>query len=173
MVKRNRAHKQYSARLTRWLDRLSHFDVNLQYTTGKNIPLTDYLGRHRIISTAESGTENSRNEQRETEADKKLVINQIHSLFEFIQTNGSIKEFAERTEPRNKSDQSQRGIHKRKQNDNVHLLEVSASSDGIHSELPEKLSKTIQSKQQSKMDRVNGIDMHFIQKKRGPLPRNT
>ena len=35
LLKRNRAHKQYSARLTRWLDRLNHFDVNVQYTAGK------------------------------------------------------------------------------------------------------------------------------------------
>ena len=131
LLKRNRAHKQYSARLTRWLDRLSHFAVNLQYTAGKNILLTDYLSRHPIFSTTESGTENGRNEQRETEAEEEFVINQIHSLFELIQTNGSIKEFLERTEPRIKSDQSQRGIHKRKQNDSVHLLEISASSDAI------------------------------------------
>ena len=114
LLKWNRAHKEYSARLTRWLDRLSHFDVNLQYTAGKNIPLTEYLSRHPNISTAESGPENGRNEQQETEAEQEFVINQIHGLFEFIQTNGSKKEFAERTEPRNKSDQSQRGIHKRK-----------------------------------------------------------
>ena len=41
LLKKNRAHKQYSARLTRWLDRLSYFDVNIQYTAGVNIPLTD------------------------------------------------------------------------------------------------------------------------------------
>ena len=35
LLKRNRAHKQYSARLTRWLDRLSLFGVNVQYTAGK------------------------------------------------------------------------------------------------------------------------------------------
>ena len=35
LLKKNRAHKQYSARLTRWLDRLSHFDVNVEYTAGK------------------------------------------------------------------------------------------------------------------------------------------
>ena len=41
LLKRNRAHNQNNARLKRWLDRLSHFDVNVQYTAGKNIPLTD------------------------------------------------------------------------------------------------------------------------------------
>ena len=46
--KPNRAHKQYSAKLTRWLDRLSPFDVNLQCTAGKNIPLTEYLSRNPI-----------------------------------------------------------------------------------------------------------------------------
>ena len=35
LLKRNRAHKQYSARLTRWLDRLSHFDVNVQNNTSQ------------------------------------------------------------------------------------------------------------------------------------------
>ena len=34
LLNRNRAHKQYSARLPRWLDRLSHFDVNVKYTAG-------------------------------------------------------------------------------------------------------------------------------------------
>ena len=29
LLKRNRAHKQYSARLTRWLDRLRHFHVKV------------------------------------------------------------------------------------------------------------------------------------------------
>ena len=56
LLKRNRAHKQYSARLTRWLDRLIHFDVNVQYTAGKNIPLTDYLSRHPIIHEHETET---------------------------------------------------------------------------------------------------------------------
>ena len=59
LLKRNRAHKQYSARLTRWLDRLGHFDVNVQYTAGKNIPLTDYSSRHPIVNTDESAAENN------------------------------------------------------------------------------------------------------------------
>ena len=91
LVKRNRAHKQYSARLTRWLDRLSHFDVNVHYTAGKNIPLTDYLGRHPIVITAENETENYVSGQTETESEEEIVINQIHGLIHFIQTNGSKK----------------------------------------------------------------------------------
>ena len=31
LIKRNRSNKQYSARLTRWLDRLTHFDISIQY----------------------------------------------------------------------------------------------------------------------------------------------
>ena len=54
LLNRNRAHKQFSARLTRWIDRLSHFDVNVQCPAGKNIPLTDYLSRHPIAHSDES-----------------------------------------------------------------------------------------------------------------------
>ena len=50
LLKRNWAHKHYSARLTQWLCILSHFDVNVQYTAGKNrlceIPRMNYLSRH-------------------------------------------------------------------------------------------------------------------------------
>ena len=51
LLKKNRAHKQYSVRLTRWLGRLSQFNVNVHYTAGENIPLTDYLSRHSIVPT--------------------------------------------------------------------------------------------------------------------------
>ena len=86
LLKRYRAHKQYSARLTQWLDRLSHFDVNVQYTTGKNIPLTDCLSRFPIVNTAGNETENDVSGQTETESEDEFVINQIHGLFDFIQT---------------------------------------------------------------------------------------
>ena len=105
LLKRNRAHKQYSARLTRWLDRLSHFDVNVQYTAGKNIPLTDYLSRHPIVNTGENATENNFSGQNEAKSKEEFVINQIHGFFDFIQTNGSIKRFTERTKTRQKTDQ--------------------------------------------------------------------
>ena len=44
--KRNRSKKQYSARLTRWLDRLTHFDIALQRFAGSNLKFTDYLSRN-------------------------------------------------------------------------------------------------------------------------------
>ena len=31
LIKRNRSNKQYSARLTRWLDRLTHFDIAIKH----------------------------------------------------------------------------------------------------------------------------------------------
>ena len=83
LLRKNRAHKQYSARLTRWLDRLSHFDVNVQYTAFKNIPLTDYLSRHPIVPTELTELENKANGQNEAEAEEEFVVNQIYGLFEF------------------------------------------------------------------------------------------
>ena len=35
LIKRNRAYRQYSARLTRWLHRLVHFDLSIKYRVGK------------------------------------------------------------------------------------------------------------------------------------------
>ena len=113
LLKRNRAHKQYSARLTRWLDRLGHFDVNVQYTAGKNIPLTDYLSRHPIVN--ELGTEEL-NANEEKEAEEEFVINQIYGLFEFNRTIGSITQHIKRPCSATNSSQSQRRTRTREQN---------------------------------------------------------
>ena len=43
LIKRNRSNKTYSARLTRWLDRLAHFDINIKHVAGRHLTLTDYL----------------------------------------------------------------------------------------------------------------------------------
>ena len=48
LIKRNRCNKQYSARLTRWLDRLAHFDIAIQHTAGSNLKFTDYLSRNPV-----------------------------------------------------------------------------------------------------------------------------
>ena len=47
LLRKNKAHKQYSTRLTRWLDRFSHFDININYCAGKH-NLTDYLSRNPV-----------------------------------------------------------------------------------------------------------------------------
>ena len=113
LLKRNRAHKQYSARLTRWLDRLGQFDVNVQYTAGKNIPLTEYLSRHPIVN--ELGTEEL-NANEEKEAEEEFVINQIYGLFEFNRTNGIITQHIKRPHSATNSSQSQCRARTREQN---------------------------------------------------------
>ena len=84
LLKRNRAHKQNSATLTRWLDILSH--NNVQYTAGKNIPLTDYLSRHPIVPTKLTELENKADGQNETEAEEEFAVYQKYGIFEFNQT---------------------------------------------------------------------------------------
>ena len=124
LLKKNRAHKQYSARLTRWLGRLSHFDVNVQYTAGKNIPLTDYLSHHPIVPTEIAELENTADGQNETEADEEFVVNQIYGLFEFNRALGSIKQFSKQTTEREKFEQSQHSKSVRERNPNTHLFKI-------------------------------------------------
>ena len=79
LIKRNRSNKTYSARLTRWLDRLAHFDINIKHIAGKHLALTDYLSRNPISSP--EPIENY---------DEEYVINCITPLLEFINNCGSI-----------------------------------------------------------------------------------
>ena len=46
LIKRNRSNKTCSARLTRWLDRLAHFSINLSRIAGKHLALTDYTAAY-------------------------------------------------------------------------------------------------------------------------------
>ena len=48
LIKRKRCYRQYSARLTRWLDRLAHFDIAIQHIAGSNLKFTDFLGRNPV-----------------------------------------------------------------------------------------------------------------------------
>ena len=48
LIKRNRCKKQNSARLTRLLDRLAHFDISIQHIVGSNLKFTDFLSRNPI-----------------------------------------------------------------------------------------------------------------------------
>ena len=60
LIKRNRCNRQYSARLTRWLDRLAHFDIAIQHIAGSNLEFTDFLSRNPVSNAA---TENVYDEQ--------------------------------------------------------------------------------------------------------------
>ena len=48
LIKRNRSNKQYSARLTRGLDRLTHFDISIQYIAGSILKFTNYLSKNPV-----------------------------------------------------------------------------------------------------------------------------
>ena len=48
LIKRNRSNRQYSARLTRWLDRLTHFEISIQHIAGSNLKFTNYLSRNPV-----------------------------------------------------------------------------------------------------------------------------
>ena len=48
LIKGNRSQKQYSARLTKWLERLTHFDLAIQHIAGSNLKFTVYLSRNPL-----------------------------------------------------------------------------------------------------------------------------
>ena len=54
LIKLKRAYRKYNTRLTRWLDILSHFDISMEHTVGKQLQMTDFLSRH---PTEETSTE--------------------------------------------------------------------------------------------------------------------
>ena len=146
------------------MDRLSHFDVNVQYTAGKNIPLTDYLSRHPIVPTETAEFENKADGQSEAEADEEFFVNQKYGLLEFNQARGSIKRFTEQITARENFDQSQRDKNIREQNSNTHLLKTSSLPNNVNS-----LNKILPSSN-NKRDKTNGNDKDFIYKKRGHFP---
>ena len=51
ITKRKRSKKQNSARITRWLDRLSHFDIAIQDISSSNLKFTDYLSKNPVGGT--------------------------------------------------------------------------------------------------------------------------
>ena len=81
LIKRNRSNQTYSARLTRWLHRLAHFDFNIKHIAGKHLTLTVYLSRNPIAKPVP--IENY---------DEEYVINCIIPLLEFVNTHGSISD---------------------------------------------------------------------------------
>ena len=112
--KRNRSNKTYSARLTRWLDRLAHFDIQIKHVAGKLLKLTNYLSRNPI----------SKPEPIES-YDEEYVINCIIPLLEFINNYGSITDERETTTRTN-----QRNSHKtNNQSNSRYVLKLQTSNN--------------------------------------------
>ena len=87
LIKRNRSNKTYSARLTRWLDRLAYFTINLNHIAGKHLAITDYLSRN---PSAPSRTDDV--------YDGKYVINNILPHYKFISKYGCLSNHANQSE---------------------------------------------------------------------------
>ena len=68
-MKRNKTNKQYSARLTRWLDGLNHFDNSLKHIDGKEIKFTDFISRNPTEKP-----------EPEENCEEEIVINAIEQL---------------------------------------------------------------------------------------------
>ena len=90
LIKRNTSNKTYSARLTRWLDRLAHFTINVNHIAGKHLALTDYLTRNPTAPP-----------QADEAYDEEYVINNIVPHYKFISKYGCLS---------NHVDQSQNGM---------------------------------------------------------------
>ena len=74
-IKRNHSNTTYSASLIRWLDRLAHFDINIELIAGKSMALVDYLSKNAI----------SKREPIEN-YEEEYVIDCIIPLLDFITT---------------------------------------------------------------------------------------
>ena len=69
--------RQNSARLTRWLDGIVHFDISIKHSAGNDLALTDYLSRHL---TKETTTEETHGEE--------YLINTLSELFKLNHKHG-------------------------------------------------------------------------------------
>ena len=79
LIKRNRSNKTYNARLTRWLDRLAHFTINVNHIAGKHLALTDYLSRNPNAPP-----------QQDEAYEEEYVINSIAPHYEFVSKVGCL-----------------------------------------------------------------------------------
>ena len=96
LIKRNRCNRQNSARLTRWLDRLAHFDIAIQHIAGSNLKFTDFLSRNPV-----------ENATTEDVYDEQYVINILSEQAELSFKYGSLLADQSRSAPeRNKANET-------------------------------------------------------------------
>ena len=87
LIKRNRSNKTYIARLTRWLDRLAHFTINVNHIAGKHLALTNYLSRNPSAPP-----------QTDDVYDEEYVINNILPHYNFISKYGCLSNHTNQSE---------------------------------------------------------------------------
>ena len=95
LFKRNRSNKTYSARLTRWLDRLAQYTINVNHIAGKHLALTDCLSRNPVLPPQADDT-----------YDEEYVINKIIPHYSFISKYGCLSNHT--SQPENGAEKSER-----------------------------------------------------------------
>ena len=149
-IKRNRSNKTYSARLTRWLDRLAHFDIQIKHVAGKHLKLTDYLSRNPI----------SKPEPIEN-YDEEYVINCIIPLLEFMNNYGSITDERETTTRTN-----QMNLHKANNQSNpryVLKLQTNNNQQQNRSSLLPQQNSVYTHRYKDKQTRTNKMDLKIVE----------
>ena len=144
LIKRNRSNKTYSARLTRWLDRLAHFTINVNHTAGKHLALTDYLSKNPTAPP-----------QANEAYDEEYVINNILPHYKFMfkygclsnqknQSNNGASDNERKTnnKPRSKDAREQTAIDCRKSSTFTHAKFIVSN---LNSFKPKMYAKTIDS----------------------------
>ena len=107
LIKRNRSNKIYSARLTRWLDRLARFNINVHHIAGKHFALTDYLSRNPILPP-----------QTDDAYDEEYVINNILPHYNFISKYGCLNNQTDQSE--NRTEKSERKANNKPRSSDTH-----------------------------------------------------
>ena len=125
LIKRNCSNKTYSARLTRWLDRLAHFMINVNHMAGNRLAFTDYLSRNPVSLPPTDDA-----------YDEEYVINNILPHYSVISKYGCLS---------NHMNQSERGTEKsgRKRNNKPRLTTrvnklplIAFTATYIHAQIP-------------------------------------
>ena len=132
LIKRNRSNKQNSARLTRWLDRLTHFDISIQHIASSKLKITNNPSRNPVGGATP-----------EENYDEEYVINILAEQVELNLKYGQLFE-----------DQSKRSkcITKRTKNNSEHKTEHKKNrpitiKKNIREQKPLERNRTNQNKQ--------------------------
>ena len=123
LIKRNRSNKTYSARLTRWLDLLAHFTINVNHIAGKHLALTEYLSRNPIEPA-----------QKDEAYEEEYVINSIAPHYGFVSNFGCLGNHFNQSHRKNgpKANKKQSSNNAREQNAINSLNYISNSSTNFN-----------------------------------------